>query len=118
MIEVPLHIGHAKVFDLSAESVFEAHRVRFTGSQNSLRNSQILYSEALKTLRKCLEDPEQARSAQTLCATVLLSMYEVRLCNIFGAGLTYLVGNHWHRGECLDLNTLAAQSLDQSQEAK
>ena len=79
MIQVPLHIGHSRVLDLSAESLYVAHGAIFGKDNTLLVRSQILYGQALQSLQKSLEDIGQARSPETLCATLLLSIYEVGL---------------------------------------
>jgi hypothetical protein len=77
MIDVPLHIGLHATYDLSVEALYLAHSALFANSQRLLQQSQRLYGQALSTLQLCLSNEDQARSAETLCATVLLSIYEL-----------------------------------------
>jgi hypothetical protein len=81
--EVPSRIGHNAALDAAAAVLVNAH----TSLVNKKSSLEIvnphLYLRAIKALQTCLEDPQQGMSANTLCASVLLSLVEVskpRIC--------------------------------------
>lgn len=75
--EVPSRIGHNAALDAAAAVLVSAH----TSLVNKKSSTEIvnphLYLRAIKTLQACLDDPQQGMSANTLCASVLLSLVEV-----------------------------------------
>lgn len=75
--EIPLHMGHSRVLDLSVESLYFAHGAQFTKRKDLFVCSRGSYGKALQSLQQCLENEDQARASETLCATVLLGIYEV-----------------------------------------
>jgi hypothetical protein len=77
MIEVPHRIGLQKLYDLSVESVCLAHGALLARSERLLLRSREVYGHALYNLQQCLKNGLGARSSETLCGTVLLSIYEV-----------------------------------------
>jgi hypothetical protein len=52
MIDVPVHIGRSRVFDLSVESLYLAHGSLFAKKEHLLLRSQRLYGEALQSLQR------------------------------------------------------------------
>jgi hypothetical protein len=76
--EMPGHVGIHKAFDLSLEALCLAHSSLLTGKNENLVQSRHFYALALIELRYCLGDPQRATSAETLCATMMLGIYEVR----------------------------------------
>ena len=76
--EVPRRVGSNKACDLAVKSICLAHGSLLTGGEQSIVSSRIQYGKALVELQVCLNDREQAFSANTLCAIMLLTIYEVR----------------------------------------
>jgi hypothetical protein len=76
--EMPHRIGINKAFDLSLEALCLAHGSLLTGENETLLRSRYFYDRALIELRQCLGDLQTATSGETLCATMMLGIYEVR----------------------------------------
>ncbi|KAH7080795.1 hypothetical protein FB567DRAFT_595132 [Paraphoma chrysanthemicola] len=74
--EVPSRIGHNPALDAAAAVLVNAHTSLVHKKISMEIVSPQLYLRAIKTLQTCLEDPEQGMSANTLCASVLLSLVE------------------------------------------
>jgi hypothetical protein len=75
--EVPSRLGHNQALDAAAAVLVNAH-TSLVHKRTALEMvSPQLYLRAIKTLQTCLEDPQQGMSANTLCASVLLSLVEV-----------------------------------------
>jgi hypothetical protein len=80
--EVPSRIGHNPALDAAVAVLVYAHKSLL---QQKMANEIVnpnLYLRAIKTLQLSLEDPTQGLSTNTLCASVLLSLVEVRAQNI------------------------------------
>jgi hypothetical protein len=78
--EVPSRLGHNKALDAAAAVLVNAHTSLVNKKTALEMVSPQLYLRAIKTLQTCLEDPQQGMSANTLCASVLLSLVEVSIC--------------------------------------
>lgn len=77
--EVPARIGHNAALDAAVAVLVNAHASLLHKKKTCMAIvSPQLYLRAIKTLQTCLEDPELGMSANTLCASVLLSLVEVR----------------------------------------
>ena len=79
--EVPSRIGHNPALDAAVAVLVYAHKSLL---QKKVANEIVnpnLYLRAIKTLQLSLEDPTQGLSTNTLCASVLLSLVEVRARN-------------------------------------
>jgi hypothetical protein len=75
--EVPARLGYNPALDAAAAVLVNAH-TSLVHKKTALEIvSPQLYLRAIKTLQLCLEDPHQGMSANTLCASVLLSLVEV-----------------------------------------
>ena len=48
--------------------------------ENLVQNSRLIYGRTLLELNKSLQDPEEGLASDTLCATVLLTFYEMLNC--------------------------------------
>lgn len=48
--------------------------------ENLVQNSRLIYGKTLLKLNKCLQDPTEGYSSDTLCATILLTFYELLNC--------------------------------------
>jgi len=78
--EVPSRIGHNAALDAAVAVLVDAH-TSLVNKKSSLEIvSPHLYLRAIKTLQLCLEEPQESISANTLCASVLLSLVEVSSC--------------------------------------
>lgn len=76
--EVPGRIGHNPALDAAVACLVNAHSsMVHKKNANEIANPQ-LYLRAVQTLQMCLEDPQQGMSSNTLCASVLLGLVEVR----------------------------------------
>ena len=76
--ELPRHVGLSRACDLSMKALCLAHDTLLKPSSHSLVQSRLQYSRALSELRLCIADPERARTTGTLCAAMLLGIFEVR----------------------------------------
>lgn len=74
--EIPARLGHNPALDAAAAVLVDVHS-SLVHQQIALASPQ-LYLRAIKMLQSCLEDPRQGMSANTLCASVLLSLVEVK----------------------------------------
>jgi len=81
--EVPRHVGLNKACDFSLWAICNAHNALLTANEQSLYQSRAHYGRALLELRRLLTETKQGMSAETLCATMLLGIYEVCECNLF-----------------------------------
>lgn len=75
--EVPSRIGHNAALDAAAAVLVNVHTSLVNKKSSTEIVSPHLYLRAIKTLQTYLEDPQQGMSANTLCASVLLSLVEV-----------------------------------------
>ena len=53
---------------------------RQSRDENLVQNSRLIYGRTLLKLNKSLQDPEEGLASDTLCATVLLTFYEMLNC--------------------------------------
>lgn len=53
---------------------------RRTRDENLVQNARLIYGKTLLKLNKSLQDPEEGFGSDTLCATVLLTFYELLNC--------------------------------------
>ena len=79
LTEVPARVGHHAALDSAVTCIISAHRSLI---QNHITESEVTagydkYVEALISLREAIEDPVQSTSSETLCATIVMGMYEV-----------------------------------------
>jgi hypothetical protein len=75
--DLPRHVGLSLACDLSMKALCLAHATLLESSGHGLVQSRIQYGRALVELQLCLEDPQRARTTGTLCATMLLGIFEV-----------------------------------------
>jgi len=83
---VPEHIGQKSHLD-SAMSAFALHLLGKAKCDSDLiGESRSMYGQSLCSLQKALNHPTEWKSAETLCATMLLCLYEVcaslHLCDV------------------------------------
>ena len=74
---VPSSLGKNIALDEAALSLALAYFAGVSGDQLVLRNAQMSYMLALKSLTVAVTDPKQQLSSEALCATLLLGCYEV-----------------------------------------
>ncbi|OAK94650.1 hypothetical protein IQ06DRAFT_80220 [Phaeosphaeriaceae sp. SRC1lsM3a] len=74
--EVPSRLGHNPALDAAAAVLVDVHTSLVHRKMSLEIVNPQLYLRAIKTLQACLEDPCQGMSANTLCASVLLSLVE------------------------------------------
>lgn len=76
--DVPRHLGYNEALDAAAECLMSAYsHFRNTGraSEKAILKQ---YCYALQQLQHCLSVPEKAHATETLCATMLLMIFEVK----------------------------------------
>lgn len=75
---IPSRLGRNPALDASIATLVEAYSsmCRRSGASQSALNK---YSHALVELRRTLDDPVEACSSETLCATMILCMTQVRV---------------------------------------
>ena len=77
VIDLPRHVGLSLASDLAIKAACLAHNTLLNTSEKSLVQSRIHYVRAISELQRCVADPEQAETTGTLCATMLLGIFEV-----------------------------------------
>ncbi|KAB8336682.1 hypothetical protein FH972_020993 [Carpinus fangiana] len=76
--DVPRHLGTNEALDASAECLISAYSL-FCRKDNMLVKPILSkYGRALSKLQQCLADPDKSHSTETLCATMVLMIFEVR----------------------------------------
>jgi hypothetical protein len=78
---VPCRLGQGDTLDVAVDCVVAAFHHLYLppiSRSRSAHNTISLYTHALKSLQNALYEPEQSLSAETLCAIVLLCIFEVR----------------------------------------
>lgn len=81
IFHIPCRLGHDDVLDDAAGCVYAAFRELNTAGRPRLSHSTTsiaLYTRALRSLQRALYDAKRSRTAETLCATALLGIFEVR----------------------------------------
>ncbi|CAI7594455.1 unnamed protein product [Penicillium discolor] len=68
--DIPRRLGNSPVLDSAVRALSTAHPFLHTGSYTP--NVLFLYGQSLRALRKCLNNPAEARSPNTLCAVYLI----------------------------------------------
>ncbi|RFU27897.1 hypothetical protein B7463_g8446, partial [Scytalidium lignicola] len=78
--QVPEHLGHNSALD-SAVSCLGLHISGLTsGSKDLVGESRRLYGRALSNLQRSISSRDAGLSSETLCATMMLSLYELFAC--------------------------------------
>ena len=87
MKDIPRRLGSNEALDAAVGAVTKA----YTSYPSRHESVEVLaaYTHALQNLRICLQDPNRAQTADTLCAIWLIVICQVsaRLPNISGAGV-------------------------------
>lgn len=77
--DVPEHLGQKVTLD-SAMAAFTLHLLGKAKQDDVLvRESLSIYGQSLGALQKALNHPKEWKSSETLCATMILSLFEVGL---------------------------------------
>ncbi|KAL9035791.1 MAG: hypothetical protein Q9214_006428, partial [Letrouitia sp. 1 TL-2023] len=76
LLEVPRRIGTNEALDAAADTLITAHTRYCIGQLNPNTETLVKHSRALNALRRYLNDPAKARSSETLCSVMLLSICE------------------------------------------
>ncbi len=74
---VPQHLTQSKALDLAAQCLALGHFGRLSGNQNLISDSRQIYGNALRRVSRDISDVESGFSSITLCAIMLLGLYEV-----------------------------------------
>jgi hypothetical protein len=75
--DVPRHLGHKPVLD-NAMAAFSLHMLgKSNDDKNLIHHSRTIYGQSLITLQRALNDPVEWKSSETLCATMILCLFEV-----------------------------------------
>lgn len=82
LLEVPRRLGTNEALDAAADTLITAHARYCIGQLSPNTEILVKHSRALNALRMCLNDPAKARSSETLCSVMLLSICEVGTCRI------------------------------------
>ncbi|KAL9614967.1 MAG: hypothetical protein Q9167_000609 [Letrouitia subvulpina] len=80
ILEVPRRIGTSEALDAAADTLVTAHTKYCIGQLSPNTETLVKHSRALNALQRCLNDPIKARSSETLCSVMLLSICEVGTC--------------------------------------
>ena len=93
--DIPRRLGNSEALDAAVDALVYAHS-HFAGSQKSVAPESLhKYCHAIATLRISLDDPFEARTAETLCAVTLLLLCQVRSCDLRSIHSHLLPGLHW-----------------------
>lgn len=76
--DIPARIGHNPALDAAVACLISAHSAMMHRKAAGEILNASLYLRAVQTLQCCLEDPKMGMSCNTLCASVLLGLVEVR----------------------------------------
>jgi len=102
--DVPRRLGKNAALDAAATSLALSHVRYSTGRRDATPEEIKAYINALTVLRNCLDDPEVARDANTLCAVMLLLFAQVYIHlheQILRADLTSAANDRsqWQQGD-------------------
>lgn len=77
---IPSRLGTSKVLDDAVHCLASHYVGKLSGQYQVVRRARQAYGKALLSLRQAISDPEQGVSSNTLCATMVLSLYELFSC--------------------------------------
>ncbi|KAH8909917.1 hypothetical protein BR93DRAFT_428457 [Coniochaeta sp. PMI_546] len=94
--DVPEHLGQKVTLD-SAMAAFTLHLLGKAKQDNVLiRESLSIYGQSLGALQKALNHPEEWKSSETLCATMILSLFELFAGTVdAGSWMKHAAGVSW-----------------------
>jgi len=74
---IPARLGRSSALDLAVRC-FTVHHLGITeGNEDVIRHGWLAYGKALNSLQKAIYDPVEALRSETICATMILTLYEV-----------------------------------------
>jgi hypothetical protein len=74
---IPARLGTSNALDMAVRCLTVHHLGIMQGNKEIVRHGRYAYGKALCNLQKAINDPGEALSSETLCATMILSIYEV-----------------------------------------
>jgi hypothetical protein len=74
---IPARLGTSSALDMAVHCLTVHHLGVMQGNEDIVRHGRLTYGKALFNLQKAVYDPAQALTSETLCATMILSIYEV-----------------------------------------
>jgi hypothetical protein len=76
---IPSRLGHNAALDDAVGCLTTLYSSYFMENQSAEALSRSKYVQALSSLRKCLDNKDIALASETLCASLLLGIYEVNV---------------------------------------
>ena len=77
LLQVPTRLGLNQALDAAAGALVASHRRFCAGYHTPDRETLFRQSLALTALNRSLNDPVQAKSSETLCAVMIMSIQQV-----------------------------------------
>lgn len=74
---IPARLGNSSALDLAVRCLTVHHLGITEGNEDIVLHGRIAYGKALSSLQRAIYDPAEAMKSETLCATMILSIYEV-----------------------------------------
>lgn len=74
---IPSQIGTSDVLDDAVRCLANYYVGSISGSEKALKRGPRAYGNALLSLQKAVADPVRGMASETLCATMVMSLYEV-----------------------------------------
>ena len=78
LASIPCRLGRSAALDAATDTLVAAHTSFCAGNATSNQPVLVKYSRALSHLRHDLDDVAKARSAESLCAVMVLAIAQVR----------------------------------------
>lgn len=99
--DIPRRLGRNEALDASVEALTAAFPSLHTNE--TPRHVLVKYGQSLKMLRKCMCDPNQAQTAETLCAVYMTMICQVSLIT---------PANYWNTWFRVQVATNTRKDLD------
>jgi hypothetical protein len=74
---IPARLGSSSALDLAVRCLTVHHLGIAEGDEDIVRHGWFTYGKALSSLQKAVYDPVEAMKSETMCATMILALYEV-----------------------------------------
>ena len=74
---IPARLGNSSALDLAVRCLTVHHFGISEGNEDIVRHGWLAYGKALSSLQRAIYDPVEAMKSETLCAIMILSIYEV-----------------------------------------
>ena len=81
---IPARLGASSALDLAVRCLTVHHFGITEGNEDIIRQGQFAYGKALRSLQEAIYDPLEAMRSETLCATMILTIYEVHRPQLIG----------------------------------